>query len=731
MKKIILIFTIVFSLTNVQAFHIIGGEFSYVCLGNNQYRITLKIYRDCYSIGAQLDDPGYIVIFDGNGNRVNTLVVPLQSMFNIDPDVSNPCIVNAPDVCVEQGTYEFNITLPANNSGYDVVYQRCCRNSSIQNVINPDEYGATYTAHIPASNLAPCNNSPVFNSYPPIVICGNNLLRYNHSATDPDGDRLEYEICTPLQGADRDCPQPGSAMQCGSGYVIPPPPYSPVPYRSPYNNSNVLGGVPLQIDRNTGMLTGIPNRIGQYVVGICIKEYRGNNLIGEYQRDFQFNVANCDRGIKAGVQADSILIENGRFVYKIYTCDGLTVNFKNTSQGASKFKWDFGVNGVNTDTSTQKDPTFIYPAYGTYNFTLVAEPLLTCSDTLFGVIKLSPQLINNFSFDTLSCTNSTAQFRDLSLSSGSLINTWKWSFGDGSTSTQQNPVHTFTTPGTFAVTLGVTDTNGCKKSKTAFIRNYPTPDINVYIDTTSCNPLRLVTPEIIGLNEEYNVEWDFGNGDISEELNPIYTYNDNGTYTLKVKAISPLGCSDSVSLPNAIRVLPKPKAEFRFTPEKFTQNFRDITLRDSSVDASNYIWKINDVIIAQSRNVNYTFADTGRYKICLQSSNALGCIDSICKTVYVESLFTYYMPNAFTPGSNSNSVYVGVGDFYAIKDFSLQIFNRWGEIIFESTDPTLGWNGKKKNTGADAPSGVYYALVKITDFNNRNFNYKSEVVLIR
>jgi len=733
---LIIFFLSLQSLQKLSAWHIIGGNISYSCLGNNTYNIRLTVYRDCSNQqAADFDNPAYIYIFNSNtGNLYRKFGVRISNFSLIDPEANNPCIVNIPQLCIERGIYEFTTDIPPSPGGYDITYQRCCRNQTISNISNPNEVGATYTAHIPGSNVVTCNNSPVFRNLPPIVICAQNPIVFDHSATDADGDELRYELCHSLFGASSDCPQPGHQSCCSaSGGCIEslPPPYNIIPFRSPYSLANPLSGTPLRIDSLTGLLTGIPARIGQFVVGICVNEYRNGVLIGSYLRDFQFNVTDCDRGIKGIIQADSVLFVDGKYLYKIKNCGSRTVNFNNISEGASKFKWNFGDPTTNADTSILKNPTYTYPSIGKYNVIMVAEPDLDCRDTMFAEIEIMPELRSDFTFPEVNCQTSNIAFTDNSYSEAGSIISWNWSFGDGTLSTLQNPTHLYSQAGTYAVTLGVTDSNQCKTGRTYFIDYYPALNVNFVVDTTSCVPLVFRAPVIEGLNSAYEIVWQFGTGDTSHAVRPVYTYLRAGNYDLKFLVNSPLGCKDSVVLNDAIKVIPTPEADYNYSPQKFTQTIREIFLESTAMDATSWQWKVNGSIISNSRNPNYTFPDTGKYDICLLVSNSFGCIDSVCKTIYVQSFFNYYLPNAFTPSSDRNNVYRGVGDFYAVKKFDMKIYNRWGEIIFQTNNINEGWNGRKNNSGSEVPAGVYVCVVNITDDKNEKYVFKNNAVVIR
>ena len=194
MKKLIIVIISFIAFFNAQAAHIIGGEITYECLGNNQYEFTMRIYRDCASSGAIFDSApgaftqGSVTVYkDGTTLPfITTLFLAAPSVTVIPPDVSNPCLIIPDDVCVEEGVYVFTLDLPTDPNSYHIVYQRCCRNNSISNIINPGETGATYTIELTPeaqqTSTGCVNNSPTFNTFPPIIICANEPINFDHSA---------------------------------------------------------------------------------------------------------------------------------------------------------------------------------------------------------------------------------------------------------------------------------------------------------------------------------------------------------------------------------------------------------------------------------------------------------------------------------------------------------------------------------------------------------------------
>ena len=429
----------------LSATHIIGGEMNYVCLGNNQYQITLKIFRDCFNGQAPYDDPTDITIYDANNVQVpgSPFQISFPGSDTLNSNPGNPCLIVPPGICVEEADFDTIITLPPSPGGYTMVYQRCCRNAIIINIIDPANTGESYVATIPDSSLATCNSSPYFNNFPPPLICVDEPLAFDHSATDPDGDSLVYQLCAPYIGGD------GSS---GNFYPIPanPPPYSSVQYFNPYSATNPMGGNPsMAINSLTGLLTITPNTLGNYVVGICVEEYRNGNFLGDHKRDFQFNVVQCGMVVTASMPDP------------VDDCSGFTISFVNNSNGGTTFHWDFGVPGITSDTSDLYSPTFTFPDTGVYTVTLSVNPNDSCNASATSTVYVFPTL--NISFLAPNgIIDQSLQFIDQSTVTYGSINSWQWDFGDGTFSNIQNPTHTYQTPGDYTVTLTVTTTHGCE-----------------------------------------------------------------------------------------------------------------------------------------------------------------------------------------------------------------------------------------------------------------------------
>lgn len=433
------------------ATHIIGGYMSYRYVSGLQYQMTLTVYRDCTS-GTDFDGTpssttpsAAIGLFEidafGGYTLVDNFSLTIPVVTTLTNTSPNPCLVIPPNVCVEQGTYTFTFNVPDNTKSYILVYERCCRNNSITNLTNPGSQGAVYSAIIPPT-VTFGNSNPTFNNFPPIFICQGSPLVFDHSATDLNGDSLVYGLCEPQNGADQNAPAPNPPNS---------PPYPIVAWASPYNVNDPLGGIPLTIDPTTGLLTGTPNMTGQYVVGICVSEYRNGVLIGTYLRDFQFNVSRCN------IPDANIPFLSGTFdplkgigVYE-NICSSKTIDFSrgtsfSPAPGASApltYTWDFGVPGISTDTSSLRLPTYVYPDTGTYIVKVVVSQSVNgvgCADTAKAIVKIYPTLKANFTFSPSACQDTAVVFSDSTVSTASPIATWSWNFGDGTSSSLRNPI---------------------------------------------------------------------------------------------------------------------------------------------------------------------------------------------------------------------------------------------------------------------------------------------------
>ena len=487
---------------SLHATHIVGGEMNYTCLGNNEYEISLTIFRDCFNGNpdAWFDDPASIGIFDENNILLQQILIPLMGNDTLDPVLSDPCLVVPPDVCVHTTTYTATIVLPPLIGGYQLAYQRCCRNQTIKNIIDPLGSGATYGVTISERALLECNSNPKFNDWPPIYICVNEPINFDQSAVDIDGDSIVYRLCTPLLGATPDIPRPQPPN---------PPPYEPINWiNPPYDVDNMLNGTGdgqfLEINAQTGLLTGVPNTIGQFVVGICVEEYRDGDLISTTRRDFQYNVGVCGQSVAS-------------FFAPEIQCESLTVDFDNMSSGAENYLWFFNDPGNPGFVSGLESPSYTYSDTGRFTVMLIAEPNSSCADTSFREVYLQyNSLFPDFSYEFEQCSDSlTIAVTDLTIDTISNPSEWSWELQPlGITSMEQNPTFTVFNSGDLILSLTVLADNGCEK---VIEQSFP---VELIEEELPADSVRICFGNTYALNPDFNPDYTYSWAPADQLSNP-------------------------------------------------------------------------------------------------------------------------------------------------------------------------------------------------------------------
>lgn len=310
-------------------------------------------------------------------------------------------------------------------------------------------------------------------------------------------------------------------------------------------------------------------------------------------------------------------------------CLNLPVQFVNTSSNATSYYWDFG----DGTTSTLPNPSHTYNVPGAYTVTLTAISN-TCSTTVVKnnfITIVSPQC--NFMFNTSGlCLPITVTYTDLSPGAVS----WLWDFGDGMTSTLQNPVHTFTTAPNGPVSLTVTDANGCTKTRTKTNINYYAAS-GIVNSAVGCGSHKAqFTDQSAGATQW---TWHFGDGTTSNLQNPSHTYASDGVYDVMLIATFPGNCVDTVFYPSMVTVN-TPVADF-FSPTLAGCSPTQINFINQSTDAVSFLWDFGDGGTSTNINPSHIYNIPGSYNIRLIATNDLGCSDTMLRPAYIVIPGTY------------------------------------------------------------------------------------------
>lgn len=530
----IVLFGLIFTFTSFVSWskHLKGGDFYYDYLGNNQYKFYLVIFRDQTQTG--FDGSVTFTIYDGKKNLFDQVTLSNPVIDKVPVVFNNPCVVPPNDILTERAVYTGTIMLPPSPDGYDIAYQRCCRGDIVTNLKNAGDLGFTLYAHVTCdNNKALVNSSPRFKNYPPQLICNNENLFFDHSATDIDGDELRYFFITPFAGGTPTDPAPTKADTI---------PYPVCTWANGFSNKLQLGtGSKMTIDSITGALFVDAELTGKFSVGIIVKEYRNGVYLGETYRDVLFNVINCVVTLSAEVTPQLDLPNAIDF------CQGTTINFKNESFGGTTYLWDFGVPNTTTDVSSEFEPSYTFPSVGKYMVTLIVNPGKPCSDTVVEPFEVYENFLVDFTAPSVQClSNNSFDFQAVVNSPSQP--TIDWDFGSNATPSKANGVNVsgikYSAPGSYPVKMNAVFGN-CKRDFSGVINVQE--DVLVQFDLAplaSCNSL---TQNFINTSEKaVSFSWDFGdNSSSSTSKSPTHTYTIPGSYTVKLVADN-LGCKDSL-----------------------------------------------------------------------------------------------------------------------------------------------------------------------------------------
>jgi len=284
-------------------------------------------------------------------------------------------------------------------------------------------------------------------------------------------------------------------------------------------------------------------------------------------------------------------------------------------------------------------------------------------------------------------------------------------------------------------TYTVTDACGSTATDMVTINTFLVPPLNIQADVLyGCEPLAVnfIVPES---NDDYIYSWSFSNNNNSEAANGASTYHifeNYGIYDVMVSAISNKGCKNSLVISNLINVYRKPEAHFLANPQTVSIINPEINFLNLSQWADYYLWSFGDGDSSNITNPNHSYNDIDSYTVKLLASTLEGCIDTVFQQITVEIEPTIYVPTAFSPDND------GINDFFEIKangmdldNFNVKVYDRWGEIIFESSDLYKSWNGKAKNNLKFVKIGSYTWLVTVKDANGIELQKSGTVTVIR
>lgn len=317
-------------------------------------------------------------------------------------------------------------------------------------------------------------------------------------------------------------------------------------------------------------------------------------------------------------------------------CPPFSIPVSNLSQYADTYSWES--DGGDFSSTTVSEPTITFEDPGDYtNIQLIVEDIFECKDTFLftDTIRVTDVIADITPLSSYSCGATTIVFNDQSSSSLSNITSWEWDFGNGTTSTDQNPTAEYLEDGIYDVTLVVTDADGCSKTEV-----FPEAvDISIPVAYFTAGSIGCTQSGVRFTNrsEGHNLSylWDFGDGSTASNRNPTHTFGLEGSYTVCLTVMDPMGCDSTYCLPDPI-VIADPVASF--TADNLTGSCPPliVNFENTSQNASNYEWDFGDDSgTSNQENPIHVYTIPGLYDVQLKVWSTPECIDSITLADYI------------------------------------------------------------------------------------------------
>lgn len=436
--------------------------------------------------------------------------------------------------------------------------------------------------------------------------------------------------------------------------------------------------------------------------------------------------------VSAAVEAEFDVIEQG--------CSPLQAQFVNASFGATQYFWNFG-DGAAADVS-QPAHTFVNngPSDTTFVVTLVAVSAAGCADTTSVGVDVYPMPIADFAANPTVQTYPAATVNISNNSTFGNASNTTWNMGDGTIYEGATPpAHVYETWGTYFITATIN--NGYCSDVASQTVDILAPDPVAAFNGggEGCAPLLVDFDNQSSHSIAYL--WDFGDGSSTTETNPVHVYNTPGVYNVRLIATGHEGTVAEEIQYATVEVYPTAIAAFTASPNQVVAPDEFVYfINGSSAEVTQWLWDFGDGYLSTEPAPVHSYEDPGVYTVSLTVNNAFNCPSSVTVENAVEALPGGFMrfPTAFTPspGNSGDGTYDPMGydnDVFhplhqGIVVYDLRIFNKWGEMIFVSNDPNIGWNGRVN--GEMGRQDVYAWRASATFSDGHSVTKAGDVTLI-
>jgi gliding motility-associated-like protein len=418
----------------------------------------------------------------------------------------------------------------------------------------------------------------------------------------------------------------------------------------------------------------------------------------------------------------------------LYSCERVVLNFDAVQKGLQRYEWTITSNGVTLLNSTTSGDRFEFeilrsPAVEQFvEIRLVTTNLANCKSTVTTrslIIRRTDTMNTSF---TVTPTSQTLPDATVQITNTTNAGPWTylWNFGDGNTSSDPYVnTHTYATFGIYTITLTVQNQD-CSETRSATVQVHPTtPVLEFEYDPASgCSPLTVNFTNRSKYADETTYYWEFGKDQGSSRAkNPSYTYYEPGIYTVTLSASNVLGEPVQVTKQLIIEVYEKPSAQFNVKPRQVSFPGGKLYTDNQTTGATSYLWHFGDGTTSTDFEPEHVYNAEGTFDVMLIAFNTEGCSDTTVFKAGVQTVRTgqILIPNAFSPNPSGPGNSGGQNDMFmpimrgGVTEFQMVIFNRWGELLFETTSPDNGWDGYYKGKLCQQDVYVYKLTAKYSD----------------
>jgi len=388
-----------------------------------------------------------------------------------------------------------------------------------------------------------------------------------------------------------------------------------------------------------------------------------------------------------------------------------------------RYFWDFG----DGEAEGSREAWFLFEEPGQFPVRHRVISNHGCEDTLTELVTIHPSPEPGFLTNNV-CFEDTAWFTDRSDIAWGEVSAWSWDFGDGNVSFFQDPFHVYDAPGDYEVTLTAYSDQGCPWSRTKEITIYAIPEFGIVKGDSIClggNAFLSALPSdggevswYWGLTDDIPVETgiSYVTPNLVQSQNYYVEVSRNGCLSGRIPVLAAVypGEDAEIITSDSIKELPQAIIEF---------------LVASSEEIESYEWDFGDGETSVVENPSHEYQHPGVYTVNVQTVDVHGCELNLFNEVEIKQILGLYIPSGFTPNGDAINDEFKVGHGLMIQ-FQVQIFDRWGKMVYESDSPDFRWNGIDSK-GRVLPDGVYVYKISAVGYNGNRYDKSGTVTIIR